>query len=93
MAVVPEPDVRAVLPGAQLNPNDSNKPIYAIFDPGCTGMVVSPDLFGEALDLPRRNRSRKIWGSVEGLFRTRGGGTMSLTAEQPMMMLFDPESI
>ena len=56
-------------------------------------MVVSPDLFGEALDLPRRNRSRKIWGSVEGLFRTRGGGTMSLTAEQPMTTLFDPESI
>ena len=51
MAVVPEPDVRAVLPDAQLNPDGSNKPIYAIVDPGCTGMVVSPDFFWEALDL------------------------------------------
>jgi len=68
--------------GAQLA-NDG-RPIYAIFDTGVTGMVVSRELFEERLITARSNREKNLWGNVTLEFKTHPGSLTTLTATKPL---------
>ena len=69
--------------GTPLNQSES-QPIYAIFDSGVTGMVVSQDLFNNRYADARRMREKSLWGDVSVSFRTISGGTVELQASSPI---------
>jgi hypothetical protein len=59
-------------------------PIYVIFDTGVTGMVVSSELLEQRYAAARKNREKSLWGTVEVMFRTKSGNTVSLFAQKPV---------
>lgn len=63
----------------------SRKPVYAIFDTGVSGMLLSPELYEERYTAERERREKSLWGSVEIRLRTNDQrGTASLTAAKPI---------
>uniref|UniRef100_A0A7S4JP66 Peptidase A1 domain-containing protein n=1 Tax=Odontella aurita TaxID=265563 RepID=A0A7S4JP66_9STRA len=61
---------------------------YVIFDTGCSGMVIDPDLFDERYAAARANREKSLWGKVDVSFATERGDTMVLSANKPITTPF-----
>ena len=64
------------------------KKTYVIFDTGCSGMEISPDLYDERYGAARANREKSLWGRVEVSFATERGGTVTLGADRPLTTPF-----
>jgi len=67
------------------------KPIYAIFDTGVTGMVISRDLYDQRYEEGRVLRERKLWGGeVSFIFNTSQRQHKTISAMKPLVTPFDP---
>ena len=64
------------------------KKIYVIIDTGCSGMIITPDLFDERYKVARANREKSLWGDVDVTFGTARGGTLTLSATKPLTTPF-----
>lgn len=56
--------------GHLLATSTKKQPIYAIFDTGVTGMVISRDLYDRRYSRAVENREKSFWGFVELSFQT-----------------------
>ena len=56
--------------GHLLASSTKNQPIYAIFDTGVTGMVISRELYNKRYNYATENREKSFWGFVELSFQT-----------------------
>ncbi|KAL7504317.1 hypothetical protein ACHAXN_001992 [Cyclotella atomus] len=58
--------------------------LFVIFDTGCSGMTISPDLFDDQYSLARSQRAKNVWDTVEVEFKTNSGETVTLNAKRPI---------
>jgi len=78
--------------GTPLIPKDK-RPIYAIFDTGVTGMVMSRELYDQRYMEARERRERKLWGGeVQLTFETARKNIKTITAVKPLTTPFDPKA-
>ena len=78
--------------GAPLIPKDK-RPIYAIFDTGVTGMVMSRELYDQRYMEARERRERRLWGGeVELTFETAKKNSKTISAVKPLTTPFDPKA-
>ena len=61
-----------------------NGKLYVIFDTGCSGMSVSPDLFDRQYTLARSQKAKNVWDQVELDFKTCNGELITLNAKRPI---------
>ena len=73
--------------------SSTTKPIYVIFDSGCSGMSVSEELFERRNLQARRNREKSLWGKVAVAFATREGREVRLEATQPLTTAVDNRTL
>lgn len=78
--------------GTPLIPKDK-RPIYAIFDTGVTGMVMSRELYDQRYMEARERRERKLWGGeVHLTFETARKMSKTISAVKPLTTPFDPKA-
>ena len=78
--------------GTPLIPKDK-RPIYAIFDTGVTGMVMSRELYDQRYMEARERRERKLWGGEVNLtFETARKSSKTISAVKPLTTPFDPKA-
>lgn len=76
--------------GIPLIPSDK-RPIYAIFDTGVTGMVLSRELYDQRYLEARTRREKKLWGGeVEVTFETAQNKIKSIVGMKPLTTPFNP---
>ena len=61
-----------------------NGKLYVIFDTGCSGMSVSPDLFDRQYTLARSQKAKNVWDKIEIDFKTSTGELTTLNAKRPI---------
>ena len=78
--------------GTPLIPKDK-RPIYAIFDTGVTGMVMSRELYDQRYMEARERKERRLWGGeVELTFETARKNMKTIHAVKPLTTPFDPKA-
>ena len=78
--------------GTPLIPKDK-RPIYAIFDTGVTGMVMSRELYDQRYMEARERKERKLWGGEVNLtFETARKMSKTISAVKPLTTPFDPKA-
>jgi hypothetical protein len=58
--------------------------LYVIFDTGCSGMTISPELFDKQYSLARSQKAKNVWDRVEVEFETASGEQVTLSAKRPI---------
>jgi hypothetical protein len=58
--------------------------LYVIFDTGCSGMSISPDLFDKQYSLARAQKAKNVWDEVAISFKTASGEEVVLNAKRPI---------
>ncbi|KAL3793112.1 hypothetical protein HJC23_005614 [Cyclotella cryptica] len=58
--------------------------LYIIFDTGCSGMCICPDLFDEQYSSARAQKAKSVWNEVEVKFKTSSGEDVTLSAKRPI---------
>lgn len=58
--------------------------LYVIFDTGCSGMSICPNLFDERYDMARSRREKSLWGNVEVELETLSGQKVTMSANRPI---------
>ena len=70
--------------GSRLASTSQKGKLYVIFDTGCSGMTISPDLFEEQYSLARSQKAKNVWDKVDVEFKTSSGSSIILTAKRPI---------
>ena len=70
--------------GSRLASTSRKRKLYVIFDTGCSGMSISPDLFEEQYSLARSRKAKNVWDKVEVEFKTSLGNNFILGAKRPI---------
>jgi hypothetical protein len=58
--------------------------LFVIFDTGCSGMTICPELFDNQYSLARSQRAKNVWDTVEVEFKTKSGDIVALSAKRPI---------
>ena len=61
-----------------------NGKLYVIFDTGCSGMSICPDLFDERYKTARSRKEKSLWGEVDVELETLSGDKVVLSASRPI---------
>ncbi|KAL7462053.1 hypothetical protein ACHAXS_002452, partial [Conticribra weissflogii] len=61
-----------------------SRKLYVIFDTGCSGMSICPDLFDERYDMARSRREKSLWGKVDVELNTLSGQKVTMSANRPI---------
>ncbi|KAL7522246.1 hypothetical protein ACHAWX_006941 [Stephanocyclus meneghinianus] len=58
--------------------------LYVIFDTGCSGMCICPDLFDKQYSSARAQKAKNVWNEVVLKFKTCAGEEVILSAKRPI---------
>jgi hypothetical protein len=70
--------------GSKLASTSRRNKVYVIFDTGCSGMAICPDLFDEQYTLARSQKAKSVWGDVSIELDTKSGEKVELNARRPI---------
>jgi hypothetical protein len=87
-----DPTIHYVAVASSIHVNDStlastsrkDGKLYVIFDTGCSGMCICPDLFDTQYLSARAQKAKNVWNEVAVKFKTSSGEDVTLSAKRPI---------